>query len=241
MPLNKKNIERSTFFESSALDNDLPKVNEAFWRSLIGHIEEDGNPSPQVILDIGCHTGGLLLGLGRRFFPIELIGIEPLAAARQVAEKRLIGAATKIKMLDVIEWDKLSPGSVDLVTSHEMLYLEPDLQDFMTRIRRVLKYDGVGYVVLGCHAENPLWQTWKVALVNAGHRVYDHLPIDIMKAASSVGLRSAVQPLRTSGWVTYDPLKADFQYPDVRTMFDHHYRHKLIFSLRIANESTDTF
>jgi hypothetical protein len=121
-----------------------------------------------------------------------------------------------------------------------MLYLEPDVQDFMRRIRRVLSPGGAAYVVLGCHSENPLWQTWKTALIAEGHRVYDHTPIEIMEAASSAGLLPSVQPLRRSGWVTYDPLRAEFHYPDVQTMFDHHYRNKLIFRLCIADDRTTT-
>jgi hypothetical protein len=66
--------------------------------------------------------------------------------------------------------------------------------------------------------------------------VYDHTPFEIMKAASSEGFLPSVQPLRTSGWITYDPLRANFQYPDLQTMFDHHYRYKLIFRLRVADD-----
>lgn len=46
-------IERGTFFRDPALDGDLPVVNEAFWSSLIGHIERDCNPPPRVILSTG--------------------------------------------------------------------------------------------------------------------------------------------------------------------------------------------
>ena len=49
--------------------------------------------------------------------------------------------------------------------------------------------------------------------------------------------RGRIRALRRSGWVTYDPLRADFRYPDVRTMFDHHYRHKLIFRFYIADDT----
>jgi SAM-dependent methyltransferase len=240
MPLKKVDTERGTFFGDAALDNDLPMVNEAFWSSLIGHIERDCNSPPRVILDIGCHTGELLYALSRRFAPSELFGIEPLAAARATASRRLEGAASKVRLLDTSEWGTLSVNAIDLITSHEVLYLEPDVRDFMQRIRRALAPGGVAYVVLGCHSENPLWQTWKTPLIAAGHRVYDHVPIEIMAAASSAGLFPSVQPLRRSGWVSYDPLRAEFKYPDVRTMFDHHYRYKLIFRLCIADDRTTT-
>ena len=232
-------IESGMFFGDPALDRDLPMVNESFWSSLIDHIERDCPPPLRVILDVGCHTGGLLEALSRRFAPTELFGIEPLAAARLAASRRLNGVTANLTLLDASEWDRIPTGAVNLTTSHEMLYLEPDLRDFMKRVRRVLGSAGIAYVVLGCHSENPLWKIWKTSLVAAGHRVYDHMPLEIMEAASSAGLLPSVQPLRCSGWVTYDPLRAEFRYPDVQTMFDHHYRNKLIFRLRVANDRTN--
>lgn len=229
-------VERGTFFGDPTLDNDLPMANELFWRSLIGHIEQDCNPSPRVILDVGCHTGGLLDALSRRFSPVELFGIEPLAAARLAASQRLNDTAESVTLLDASEWDRIPSGVVNLITSHEALYLEPNLGNFMKHVRRVLASGGITYVVLGCHSDNPLWKTWKKSLLAAGHHVYDHMPLAIMEAAASAGLLPSVQPLRYSGWITYDPLRAVFKYPDVQTMFDHHYRYKLIFRLCIADD-----
>jgi SAM-dependent methyltransferase len=240
MPLRNVDAERGTFFGEAALDDDLPVVNEVFWSSLIGHIERDCTSPPRVILDIGCHTGELLYSLSHRFAPAELFGIEPLAVARATAARRLMGTAANVRLLDIPEWGMLPTGAIDLITSHEVLYLEPDVPDFMQRIRRALAPSGAAYVVLGCHSENPLWQMWKTPLIAAGHRVYDHVPIEIMAAASSAGLFPSVQPLRRSGWVSYDPLQAKFKYPDVRTMFDHHYRYKLIFRLCIADDRAPT-
>jgi SAM-dependent methyltransferase len=240
LPLNETEIERQSFFADPALDGDLPIVNEVFWRLLIDHIVQDNISPPRAILDVGCHTGGLLLELSQRFMPVELLGIEPLAAARATAFQRLNGVAAKVTLLDTASWQEIPAASIDLMTCHEVLYMEPDLRGFMMHLRRVLSSDGIGYIVLGCHAENPLWQRWKAQLVDAGQCVYDHLPLEIMEAASFAGLLPAVQPLRTSGWITYDPLRADFLYPDVRTMFDHHYRHKVIFRLRVADESSGT-
>jgi SAM-dependent methyltransferase len=240
MPLKDLDSGRRTFFGDPALDKDLSIVNEVFWSSLIEHIESDCISPPRIILDVGCHSGDLLYTLSRRFAPAEVFGIEPLAGARGAASRLLDGAAANVRLLDVAEWDQIPNGFIHLITSHEVLYLEPDVRDFMQRIHRVLAPGGVAYVVLGCHSENPLWQTWKTPLLAAGHRVYDHSPIEIMAAASSVGLFPSVQPLRRSGWISYDPLRAEFKYPDVRTMFDHHYRYKLIFRLRIANDRTIT-
>lgn len=236
MPLTESVAQRTTFFEDPRHDEELPEVNEAFWSALIGHIEQDGTTPPRSILDVGCHTGGLLDALSRRFAPAELFGIEPLAPARSAASLRLTGATATVSLLDTSEWDRVPSRGIDLIVSHEMLYLEPDLQNFMERVGRVLAAGGVAYVVLGCHTENPLWPTWKARLVASGHSVYDHAPIEIMEAAAAAGLVPSVQPLRRSGWVTYDPLSAEFRYPSVRAMFEHHYLHKLLFHLEFGDD-----
>jgi SAM-dependent methyltransferase len=228
------------FFSDPALDDELPIVNESFWSALIAHIERDGVQAPAAILDIGCHTGGLLQQLSRRFGATALIGIEPLAAARVAAAQLLNGAAESLTLLDPADWARVPAAGIDLITSHETLYLEGDLRSFMGRIRTALTNSGAAYVVLGCHSENPLWKQWKTQVIAAGHRVYDHAPLEIMEAAASAGLLPSVQPLRRSGWVTYNPLRTEFRYPDVHTMFDHHYRHKLNFRLRIADDRTST-
>ena len=178
--------------------------------------------------------------LTRHFAPARIFGIEPIAAARLAASRRLANVAATLTLLDVSQWDQIPTRSIDLVTSHEMLYLEPDVPSFMRKVHRVLTLGGHAYVVLGCHAENPLWHAWKKRLVAAGRTVYDHVPLNIMEAASAAGLSASVQPLRRVGWITYDPRRAEFPYPDVSTMFDHHYRNKLVFRLRPADSHAAT-
>ena len=198
-------------------------------------IDDDANPPPRTVLDVGCHSGGLLDALIRRFAPSRVFGIEPLAQARAESARRLASVDATVTLLDPSQWEQVPSGELELVTSHEMLYLEPDVPGFMRRVHRVLSSEGRAYVVLGCHAENPLWQVWKSPLKAAGRTVYDHFPLEILEAAFAAGLTASVQPLRRAGWIIYDPRRADFPYPDVRTMFDHHFRHKLVFRLRMAD------
>jgi tRNA1(Val) A37 N6-methylase TrmN6 len=136
VPMKDVDMDSETFFDDPALDRDLPMVSESFWSALIGHIEQDCTLPPRVILDVGCHTGGLLLAMSTRFAPTELVGIEPLAAARIAASQRLNGATAKVRLLDVSEWGRIPTDTVDLVTCHEVLYLESDLYEFMRRLRR---------------------------------------------------------------------------------------------------------
>src|SRR5260370_14320639 len=117
MSLKDTEIERKSFYGAPKLDDDLPIVNELFWSSLIGHIEMDSKAPPRAILDVGCHSGGLLYELNRRFAPAELFGIEPLAPARAAAAQRLDGIGATLRLVDVSEWGLIPPAAIDLLTS----------------------------------------------------------------------------------------------------------------------------
>lgn len=218
------------FFFSPEEDAELEATNSVFWDSLIGHIREDcGDTPPSSILDIGCHYGGLLSRLITAWKPQRAWGIEPLASARTRAVARLTGRASEVRILDTSDWPSVPGAAFELVTSHEVLYLVPDVRSFMESIRRVLSRGGRAYLVLGCHAENPVWADWKPYIEALGHRVYDHRPMDIMAAGAAFGLLPALRPLRDTGWVTHDPLLSELTFPSAGAMLDHHFKYKLLF------------
>jgi hypothetical protein len=57
----------------------------------------------------------------------------------------------------------------------------------------------------------------------------DRAPFDILRVGIDAGLTGALRPLRRDGWVIYDPDRAAFKYSSVEELFDHQYRHKLLF------------
>lgn len=219
------------FFSSLEEDAQLEATNSVFWDCLIDHIGEDGRGSslPQSLLDIGCHHGGLLARLTAAWRPLRVWGIEPLASARDRAVARLTGRASDVRIVDAVDWPVVPAASFELITCHEVLYLEPELGPFMANVERCLTRRGRMYVVLGCHVENPVWVTWKPQLEALGHRVYDHRPMDILAAGAARGLLPSVRPLRETGWVTHDPNRSEFSFPSVSVMLDHHFKHKLLF------------
>lgn len=218
------------FFFSSDEDARLAATNSDFWESLIEHIHGDiGKESPASILDIGCHYGGLLSRLAAEFKPRRAWGIEPMAPARRRTKARLDGHVTDVHVLDVAEWSSVPDAAFELITCHEVLYLEPDLHAFMANVNRVLSVSGRAYVVLGCHAENPVWAHWKPRLEALGHRVYDHRPLDVLAAGAALGLLPSLRPLRQTGWIKYDPLRSEFTFPSANAMLEHHFKHKLLF------------
>jgi SAM-dependent methyltransferase len=226
-----------TFFGSLAEDEELERANQEFWRRLLGHLRAEVTPDEvQSVLDVGCHRGGLLELLARHFKPECLLGLEPLAAARQRALFRLKGQAPSVQILDPAQWPSVPAASVDLATCHEVLQLVGDLCPFLKEIARVLRPAGRAFVVLGCHTENPVWPRWKNQLIALGHAVFDHSPMEILRQASLAGFHTAVQPLRREGWVIYDPVAASFEFASVQEMLDHQYRHKLLFRFIKRND-----
>ncbi|HKI00462.1 MAG TPA: methyltransferase [Thermoanaerobaculia bacterium] len=230
-----------TFFGSAREDDELERANQEFWRCLLHHARAE-MPTDEVrcLLDIGCHRGGLLDLLTHHYHPERLLGLEPLAGARERAIFRLKGRAPAVQILDTARWPSISSTSVDLVTCHEVLHLIADLQQFMADLSRIMRPGAVALVALGSHAENPVWQQWKPQLLAQGHVVFDHFPLDILSAASAAGFHTGLQPLRRQGWVIYDPRAAEFKYPSVGEMLDHQYRHKLLFRLIKKNLQTET-
>lgn len=222
----------SRFFADLADEEDLEARNEVFWDAMIDRIREDGlRQVPRTVLDVGCHRGGLLARLATRWAPTTLIGIEPLDAARSRARLRLGTAAEHVLLFDPSDWHRVPAGSVDLVVSHEVLWLLPDLEEFVGHLARVLSPLGRAYLATGCHAENPLWSEWRAQLEAMGHRAFTHAPMALMAAAGHHQLLSSVRPLRERGWATHDPTAGGFTFPSVAALLDHQFRHKLLFRL----------
>jgi SAM-dependent methyltransferase len=222
---------RSSFFADPSEDDDLEPRNEIFWRALIDRIRSDGFPRPpRRVLDVGCHRGGLLATIASHWQPDELVGIEPIESARIRARLRLQAVASRVVLLDTNEWSRVADESIDVIVSHETLFLIPDLGELLTQVRRVLAPEGRAYVAAGCHPENPVWHDWAARLRAMGHRTYDHYPMDVMACAARCGLSPSVRPLRDAGWATHTP-GGQFTFPTVSALLDHQFKHKLLFRL----------
>lgn len=225
--------DRPFFFPTLGEDQALEVANATFWESLLASVEDDRNVRAiESVLDVGCHGGALLRRAAERWNVRNLYGIEPVTALRNQAVERLSELPLEtLCILDPGRWNEVADGSIDLVLSQEVLYLVEDVADLFRHIARALVPTGAAYVTLGCHTENPLWPRWREVLVGMGLTVYDYAPIDILRHAESAGLWPAVRPLRRDGWIMYVPSEDRFPVPDLTTLMDHHYRHKLLFRL----------
>lgn len=223
------NIVPKPILQELERDTSLEQANRIFWSSLIGHIKSEIRVAPENILDLGCHHGGLLEQLAAEFRPKNLTGIEPSAHCRERALFRLRKLTLKVSMLSPERWSELPAGSINLLTCHEVLHLVEDLHDLFRQISRTLEKRGTAFIVAGCHIENPLWPQWSVQLRKQGQIVYNRAPFDILRAAGKAGLSGAMRPLRRDGWVIYNPDQSTFKYSSAEELFNHQYRHKLLF------------
>jgi SAM-dependent methyltransferase len=210
-------------------DASLEQANQIFWSSLIGHIRAEIHSPLENILDVGCHRGGLLEQLATLLHPKSLTGVEPSSHCRERALFRLRKLAPSVAILPPERWNEIPTASIDLLTCHEVLHLVEDINDTFYQISRTLRVNGVAFVVVGCHTENPLWKRWRTQLQEEGQTVFDRAPFDILRAGINAGLSCALRPLRRDGWVIYNPDNAKFTYSSVEELFDHQYRHKLLF------------
>lgn len=223
-------VIRRTFFEDPREDAALADRNAIFWRALLGHVEADRVVSPGcTILDWGCHQGGLLCLAVSMLRPAKVYGIEPLLEARRFAEASLRQYDVESLILPSESTSAIGAGTIDLVLSHEVFYLLEDLDAAMREVGRLVAPGGSAYIVLGCHTENPVWPLWKDELEGLGHRVFDHSPLDLLRAGADAGLTPALRPLRTGGWVHYDPRQQGFNFPSASVLLDHQFKHKLLF------------
>lgn len=217
-------------FRNPLLERTLEDDNAVFWAALLERIGADYSARKvKSVLDIGCHYGGLLELMARCWSPNALFGIEPLLEARAKAQERLFGLAERVAILSPDEWSQIPLRSLSLITCHEVLYLVEDLPTLMGQVASRLGESGHAYFVLGCHAENPIWPLWKPKLAAMGLQTYDHSPMDILAAGARYRLQPSIQPLRTQGWIDYNPLLAEFSFPDAETLIKHHFQHKLLF------------
>lgn len=220
-----------TFFASEADDAALEKLNAVFWQCLVEHIDNDYGPGMRVgsMIDVGCHRGGFLHRAAGYWQCEYVFGIEPLDMLRMMASERLEAAGIPATLLPPDSWNLIPNDTADLVIGQEVLYLIEDLDELLGHVARVLRPRRRAYFTLGCHKENPLWPEWRTILTDMGLRVFDHAPLDIIRAAERAGLGSAVRPLRRDGWIIHSPSTTMFPVPSVSALCDHQYRHKLLF------------
>lgn len=233
------------YFFDQAGDQRMEKQNGVNWMALIrlihnAALERDPKDRPSLpnkawdILDVGCHTGGLLYLLSKEFrylgddrlVATSLTGVEPLEYGLIEARRRL----PKTNFLRHIE--EVPDQSMDVIVSHEALYLVSDLTDWIKTLKRILRPDGGAFIALGSHSENTAWLRWRRELKKKyGHVSYIHKPMNILQTGTETGFDMELHRLhpepQTSlrfsppedGWGEFISTKEAFNFQQQKYVF----------------------
>lgn len=241
----KKPVLRRNYFFDEAEDHRMEGQNKEKWEAMVkiiaGADEKCDMPNrPWDVLDIGCHTGGLLLALWSHFNHRgrikSLTGVEPLARARAIAERfPRSPAQPRIKTFARIDQVK---GKYDLIVSHETLYLIPDLPQWFVGLKKLLRPAGGAFLALGSHSENIAWLRWKDVLRERfGHESYVYPPLAIAEMAHAAGFYVFVRRLMPEVIDRrYTPLDKEWgEFESIAEMLDFP-RQKILYELWHRNK-----
>ena len=206
------------------------KYTPAWWKHWLGYFARALGESREGVLQPGRYA--LSVSKGLEVIPLEELTRPARPDALTTFEPiRPFSApdARRVELLDPVEWGRVEAGTVDLLVSHEVLFLLPDLDELARQVNRVLSPIGRFYLVAGCHTENPVWVSWRPRLEEMGHKTYSHEPLALMASMAKQGLLPSVRPLRESGWATFDPTEDGLGFSSVTALLDHQFRHKLLF------------
>ncbi|MDM7914625.1 MAG: class I SAM-dependent methyltransferase [Candidatus Eisenbacteria bacterium] len=165
------------FTDPEAIDR-MEAEHRPLWSAFVRSFSPLLFPGARV-LDFGCSGGGLL----RLLFERQTEGAIPeiaLAAGIDVDEpamRTVLARAAGRPPRDlpiVFTTGRLAafPEQFDLVVSHEVVYLLPDLRETFAEIRAALRDQGHFCFTTGCHTDNPLFARWRRSLEAEGVAVH---------------------------------------------------------------------
>ena len=140
-----------------SFDGWMERINSQQWVSLIDRMQEQ-DLTDKVVLDFGCNRGVSLRVLYAHRPFAHGYGVDLDTAAIRVAKAHQGALPLTYQVNDNI---KHLAGAIDIAFSHEVIYLLKDLDQHAQEMFQALKTNGVYYVALGTHADNPIWQQIK--------------------------------------------------------------------------------
>jgi SAM-dependent methyltransferase len=125
------------------------------WRQLQYLFNDESLPydglSGKSVLDYGCGPGDDLVGVVEASVPSRLIGADISRSSLDEAGERLsLHGFAALELIQVLEGEPLplEDGAVDVVLSMGVLHHCADLDFVLSELARVLRPDGVGYVMV---------------------------------------------------------------------------------------------
>jgi SAM-dependent methyltransferase len=146
------------YWRGPTQDEVMQDEHGFIWRAMLDTVDVD--LSATRVLDAGCNRGGFLRLLVDHFGVAEGFGYDPASSA--IADARYLAGERRLTFETA---DTVPPGweDFDVVFSHEVLYLLPDLGAHADAVCAALRPGCPYFAVTGVHAGNPLMVEWHAA------------------------------------------------------------------------------
>jgi SAM-dependent methyltransferase len=183
-------------------EEDMAKGHEPSWDALISHMSED-NLAGKKVLDFGCNRGGFLTRLYKSKPFESALGVDIAQDSVAFANQNKGDAPCEYDHVDVLD---SASNEYDVVFSHEVIYLLPDLKAHASDMHKVLKSGGVYYLAIGEYEENPLWDRWKDIVAEFSPVPPQTYSLKyIAQCFQECGFDISVRQLVCEGFFPYDP------------------------------------
>lgn len=217
----------NTWSSDPSQEDSMTDDHAWIWAEMIKGVPA-GDLSAARVLDIGCNQGGFLRLLYDTRPFASGIGVD--LAQDRVA---LANAAKGDRPIEYLATRTLSDTGqgFDLAFSHEVIYLIDDLADHARQVASVLVSGGVYDAVTCCHADNPLWATWRPKIAEFSNiAVPNHSVNDIATAFRSTGLHVSISRFLANAFIPMEE-PSDFLPSDLDRL-DTYCQWKLCFRCR---------